>query len=186
MAGLGSLCRRRLVAWTGAVAVVPQFVGRPAICVGRDGIFDLLLVTLGRRSLYAVRVWLHGPTFRNLTTPRRLDVDVFRHAVHAAVLERVWQLSLIILGIVARLVLPSVAFVARDRVAVVVGEAAYAADLAIVSGVAVDCEGMVALLIRGRMEESRVSREIVTVDRLDRKRGVCHAISSVGERVQVR
>lgn len=83
--------------------------------------------------------------------------------------------------------LPSIAFVALDRVAIVVREAADAAN-AVVPWVAIDwrCVRVVSLWMRRRVKESLVARVVVTVDRLDRERGVCHAISSQGERVQVR
>lgn len=92
---------------------------------------------------------------------------------------------LVILWIVARLVLPSMTFVALHCIAVIVRKIADAAYLAIISRIAIDCRSVISLLMRRRVEERRAG-EIVTVDRLNRERGVCHAISSGGECVQVR
>lgn len=84
--------------------------------------------------------------------------------------------------------LPSVASVACDCPAIVVGVAANAADLAVVLGHAGLCGSMVVLLVVERMIRRRKSivGEVRTVDSLDRVRGVCHAILSVEKVLEAR
>lgn len=74
-------------------------------------------------------------TFSELALPRRRGVEWSPHALHAKVVQIFGQLSVVVLWVIARLMLPSVAFLALYRVAIVVCEAADAAD-AVVSSVA--------------------------------------------------
>jgi hypothetical protein len=97
----------------------------------------------------------------------------------------VGQLSLVVLWIVARLVLPTIANVACDGPTVVVGKTADAADLPVVLGVMVHYRRVVTRRVRDGVSgrQGCMVSEVVTIDRLDRKRGVCHAIPSEGERL---
>jgi hypothetical protein len=133
MARLGSFCWWLLIARACASTVVSRFVQGPSIReTSSCGVLCLLLVTLAGLSLVAVLQAVTVGSRFALTNVCGLGVDLaFGSTFHAPVLQLVRQ-AVAVLWVVANDVLPFVAGIACDRVAVIFVEAAYAVYLAVV------------------------------------------------------
>ena len=130
MARLWSFGGGRLISWAGAVAIMPTFIQRPAVGEGR--LLDLLLVTLRAGPLEPVRQRVMRLPLASLPSARIGYVEWAWVTFDAQMLQLLGQRAVLVFGIVARLVLPSIALFALHRPAIVVGVAADATDLAIV------------------------------------------------------
>ena len=122
MARLGTFCGWwRRISRTGAVSVVSKLVDGPAICLCSAWLFHLLLVTLRGSALYAIsrRLDMLSLLALSLARPKVVHLDV-GVAVDADVLHFLGQFRLVVLRIVARLMLPPIAPVARDCPTIVV------------------------------------------------------------------
>lgn len=161
-----------------------RFVQWPSVCVVSSSIIlGLLLVAFTGLSFRSIlKAKAVGPCF-TLADVRGLRVDMlFRSALHTPVLQLIGQ-AVAILWVVANDVLPFVAGIACDRVAVVFVEAAYAVYLAIVlllEIIRVLLVSELRVVCHWAVDTPGEWLDVLTIDS-GRPKEVCHAIASTFE-----